>query len=330
MLIISTTYGSRFEQVDKESILDSAENAGVSFPYSCRDGRCSSCKCKVLSGETACLSQELGLTDDQRLQGWILSCVRTAKTNITLEVEDLGGLPLIKPKTLPCKIDSITQISNDIIRVFLRLPPSIEVEYYAGQYVDLVVGNIRRSYSIANAPTKDNRLEFHIKKVERGLMSEYWFEKARMNDLLRIVGPHGTFFLRTVVGQDLVFLATGTGIAPVKAILESLNDKPKNERPNSVTVYWGGRTLDALYWRLSESQYPARYEPVLSRPSASWSGAVGYVQDAFLDMSPDLTKSVVYACGSDEMIRSARERLIERGFDERRFYSDAFIATGSV
>lgn len=261
MLIISTTYGSRFEQVDKESILDSAENAGVSFPYSCRDGGCSSCKCKVLSGETACLSQELGLTDDQRLQGWMLSCVRTAKTNITLEVEDLGGLPLIKAKTLPCKIDSITQISND---------------------------------------------------------------------LLRIVGPHGTFFLRTVVGQDLVFLATGTGIAPVKAILESLNDKPKNERPNSVTVYWGGRTLDALYWRLSDSQYPARYEPVLSRPSASWSGAVGYVQDAFLDMSPDLTKSVVYACGSDEMIRSARERLIERGFDERRFYSDAFIATGSI
>ena len=327
MVMIYTTYGPAFEQIVEESILDSAEKANITFPYSCRDGRCSSCKCKVLSGETECLSQELGLTENESLQGWILSCVRTAKTNLELEVEDLGGLPLIKPKTFPCKVDSIRKISNDIIIVVLRLPPSSQVEYYCGQYIDIIAGDIRRSYSIANAPA-NNRIELHIKKVEQGSMSEYWFEKAEQDDLLRINGPLGTFFLRDVVGKDLVFLATGTGIAPVKSILESLNGKPKNEQPDSVAVYWGGRTPSDLYWNLSECDYPVRYEPVLSRPLADWLGAVGYVQDAFLATSPDLAKTVVYACGSDDMIHSASKLLSDHGLGHGQFYSDAFLASG--
>ena len=329
MVMISTTNGTAFEQIVEESILDSAEKANITFPYSCRDGRCSSCKCKVLSGETECLSQELGLTENERLQGWILSCVRTAKTNLELEVEDLGNLPLIKPKTFPCKVDSIRKISNDIIIVVLRLPPSSKVKYYCGQYIDIIADDIRRSYSIANAPA-NNRIELHIKKVEHGSMSEYWFEKVEQDDLLRINGPLGTFFLRDVVGKNLVFLATGTGIAPVKAILESLNCKPKNEQPDSVAVYWGGRTPSDLYWNLSECDYPVRYEPVLSRPLADWLGAVGYVQDAFLATSPDLTKTVVYACGSDDMIQSASKLLSDHGLGHGQFYSDAFLASGPL
>jgi CDP-4-dehydro-6-deoxyglucose reductase len=330
MVMIYTNYGSSFEQIDQKSMLSSAEKAGVSFPYSCRDGRCSSCKCKILSGQTECLNEELGLTEDQKLQGWVLSCVRTAITDVKLKVEDLGGLQLIKPKTLPCKIASITKMSNEVLRVVLRLPPSSIIEYYAGQYVEVIVGSARRSYSIANSPTTDNRLELHIKKVEQGSMSRYWFEKAKKDDLLRINGPLGTFFLRDIVGKDLVFLATGTGIAPIKAILEALNNKPNNERPDSVTVYWGGRTPNDLYWDLSECQYPVRYEPVLSRPLTSWLGAVGYVQDAFLGRSPDLTKTVVYACGSDTMIRSASDLLFKLGLVEGKFYSDAFVATGPI
>jgi CDP-4-dehydro-6-deoxyglucose reductase len=328
MVMIYTNYGSSFEQIEQESILASAEKAGLSFPYSCRDGRCSSCKCKVLSGETVCLGDELGLTDFQKSQGWVLSCLRSAKVDVKLDVEDLGNFPVIKSKLLPSKIDSITQISNTIMVVVLRLPPSSKLEYYAGQYVEVIIGNLKRSYSIANSPTSANRLELHIKKVGQGSMSEYWFQRAKKDNTLHISGPFGTFFLRNVVGQDLVFLATGTGIAPVKAILESLNKKPKNEQPDSVTVYWGGRTANDLYWDLSEPKYPIKYEPVLSRPLANWSGAVGYVQNAFLNTSPNLAKTVVYACGSEEMIRSANELLIDQGLDEGRFYSDSFVATG--
>jgi CDP-4-dehydro-6-deoxyglucose reductase len=330
MVMIYTNYGSSFEQIEQKSMLSSAEKAGVIFPYSCRNGRCSSCKCQILSGQTECLSEELGLTEDQKLQGWVLSCVRAAKSDVQMKVEDLAGLQLIKPKTLPCKISSITKMSNDVVRVVLRLPPSSIIEYYAGQYIEVIVGDLRRSYSIANAPTTDNRLELHIKKVEHGSMSQYWFEKAKKDDLLRINGPLGTFFLRNAAGKDLVFLATGTGIAPIKAMLETLHDKPKSEQPDSVTVYWGGRTPKDLYWHLSQCQYPVSYEPVLSKSLISWLGQVGYVQNVFLASAPDLTKTVVYACGSDTMIRSAREQLFGLGLVEERFYSDAFVATGPI
>ena len=330
MVMIHTNYGSKFEQIHQESILCSAEKAGVNFPYSCRGGRCSSCKCKVLSGETECLDEELGLTEYQKSQGWILSCVRFAKTDVELEVEDLGGLPLIKPKTLPCKIDNIMQISNEIMRVVIRLPPSSKVEYYAGQYIEIIMGKIRRSYSIANAPGIDNRLELHIKRIDQGSMSEYWFQKAKKNDVLRIHGPLGTFFLRDVVGKSLIFLATGTGIAPVKSILEMLNGRPKNEQPDSVTVYWGGRIPSDFYWNLSECEYPIHYEPVLSRPYSGWSGTVGYVQDVFLATSPKFAKILIYACGSDKMVRGANELLVNQGLEEKNFYSDAFVASGLI
>ena len=330
MILISASFGSQFQQIDKKSILDSAEAAGFQFPYSCRGGRCSSCKCKVLSGETDILSEELGLTEDQKLQGWILSCVRIAATDLQLEVENLSNLPLIKPKTFPSKIDLVTKISGEVVRVFLRLPPGSKVEYYAGQYIEVILGSIRRSYSIANAPNNDNRLELHIRKVDQGTMSEYWFENARKNDLLRINGPFGTFYLRDVVGKDLVFLATGTGIAPIKAILELLSNKSENEQPESVTVFWGGRDLIDLYWNLLECQYPVSFVPVLSRPLKGWSGKVGYVQDVFIGMAPNLNKTVVYACGSDKMIRSASDLLINQGLAAEMFYSDAFVASGFI
>ena len=330
MVMIYTSYGSKFKQIDQESILTSAERAGLSFPYSCRDGRCSSCKCKVLSGETESLGEEFGLTAHQKSQNWILSCLRLAKTDVKLELENLGNFPMIPPKTLPTKINSVTQISKNLMTVVLRVPPSSKLEYYAGQYVEIIVGNLRRSYSIANCPNIDNCLEFLIQKIDKGAMSDYWFKQAKVNDTLRIVGPHGTFFLRDIVGKDLVFLATGTGIAPVKAILEALNNKPKNKHPDSVTIYWGGRTPVDLYWNLPGYKYPAHLEPVLSRTLDSWAGSVGYVQDTFLSMSPDLTKTVVYASGSGKMIRSASERLFEKGLDEAQFFSDAFVASGLI
>ena len=328
MVKIHTNYGLEFDQIDQESILKSAETAGIILPYSCRDGRCSSCKCKVLSGDTKCLSAELGLSESQILDGWILSCVRAASTDVLLEVENLESRVLKKPRTLPCKIDTIEMMSKDIIKVILRIPSSAKIDYQAGQYVEIILGGIRRSYSIANAPCETNRLELHIKKVELGSMSEYWFDRAKKNDLLRLNGPLGTFFLRNVANLDLVFLATGTGIAPIKAILEELHNLPKEDEPASVTVFWGGRNVEDLYFDVTVCKFPIRYEPVLSRPSSSWSGAIGHVQDVLIGTSPDLTKTVIYACGSEDMIRTSCEVLVAAGLDSKSFYSDAFVASG--
>lgn len=161
-------------------------------------------------------------------------------------------------------------------------------------------------------------------------MTDYWFNHAKPNDLLRLNGPLGTFFLRECVNTDVFFLATGTGIAPVKAMLESLMLAPEEKQPKSITVLWGGRKAEDFYMDIAAIPGKHRYIPVISRPTEGWSGAQGYVQDILLSTAPDLSKATVYACGSDSMIHSAKEVLSNAGLPLARFYSDAFVSSGNI
>ncbi|WP_395669377.1 FAD-binding oxidoreductase [Rhodoferax sp.] len=330
MVAIRLTSGIEFSSEAGVSILDAASKAKVTLPYSCKTGRCSSCKCKVLAGSTIALQPELGLTNEEKAQGWVLGCVRSAQSDVTLEVDDLGAWSLPPAKTLPCRIDSLRRLANDVMEVKLRLPPTAEFDYLPGQYID-VIGpqGVRRSYSLASATPANKMLELHVRAVGGGVMSAYWFERARPNDLLRLNGPLGTFFLRDAVGVELTFLATGTGIAPVKAILESIAGQPADQQPKSVTVVWGGRQQADLYLDISSIAGSFTYIPVLSRAPASWTSATGYVQDILLARAPDLSSAAVYACGSDAMIHSAEARLVEAGLPATRFYSDAFVRSGT-
>ena len=320
---------TRFDSsCDNETILDSAEKNGVFFPYSCKVGRCSSCKCKVLSGETVVTDSELGISEIEKSNGWILGCVRRAITDIELYVENLVNVDLILPKMFPCKISQINKLSSDVLQIILRLPPSAKFLFYAGQYVDVCSGGgDTRSYSVANFSAKKNHIELHIKNVPGGVLSDYWFEEAKIDDLLRIKGPLGTFFLRDISGKDVVFLATGTGIAPVKAMLEGLKGLAKEAKPKSVTVYWGARTSHDLYLSDLHDNTSCQYVPVLSRPPSTWRGSSGYVQDIFMASSPDFSQTVVYACGSDVMIKSAQNLLSAAGLSMNDFFSDAFVAS---
>ena len=320
--------GSHFEIQPGVSILDAAAKAGVFMPYSCKSGRCSTCKCKVLGGETITLQAETGLTGEEKAKGWILSCVRSAEADVVLESEDLGGIEPPAVKTLPCRIGSLEKLAPDVLRVVLRLPPTAAFTFIAGQYIDIIgPDGLRRSYSLASAQAAYKTLELHIRAVDGGAMSAYWFDQAKVNDLLRLNGPLGTFFLRKVAGLDLVFLATGTGIAPVKAILESIRDLPPEQLPASVTVLWGGRVPDDLYIDIAAFGDGHLYVPVLSRADESWTGSRGHVQDVLLSLKHDLANAVVYACGSDAMIHSAQDRLVRAGLPANRFYSDAFVCS---
>jgi CDP-4-dehydro-6-deoxyglucose reductase len=214
--------------------------------------------------------------------------------------------------------------------VGLRLPPSSDFKILPGQYVDIIGPlGVRRSYSVANHVT-DNILEFHVGEVEEGCLSDYWFQKAKTNDLLRLNGPLGTFFLRSIKDRNVVFLATGTGIAPIKAMIESIKLLAPENRPNSLAIFWGGRTLDDLYFDPSAKYQLLRYVPVLSRSDADWEGQKGYVQNAFLNENPELSNCVVYACGSDKMIRSSNEILLKSGLPEKNFFSDAFLPSAPI
>lgn len=325
---VELSSGKLFSASASETLIAAAARAGIPMPYSCKSGRCSTCKCKVISGVTTALQDETGLSAAEQAEGWILSCVRAASSDLMIEAEDLAGVDLPPIKTLPCRISSIATLAPDVLQVYLRLPATADFRFIAGQYIDIIGpgGNIRRSYSLANASRSDKTLELHIRAVDGGAMSEYWFKQARPNDLLRLNGPLGTFFLRDAADVDLVFLATGTGIAPVKAILESLPHLALAHRPKSVTVVWGGRIPSDLYFDIGACG-DHQFIPVLSRAGLNWQGARGYVQDVLIERMPDLSNATVYACGSDSMIHGAKEALVAAGLSSQRFYSDAFVCS---
>lgn len=331
MAMVTLTSGKAFESDQGVSILEAAAQAKIKFPHSCKTGRCSTCKCKVVSGETKVLVTELGITETEKSEGWILSCARSAITDVVLEVEDLGDVVIPMAKTQACRINSLEKLASDVIKVVLRLPPNVALDFIPGQYVDVIgPSGIRRSYSLANAPKADNTLELHIRAVENGAMSQYWFNQSAINDLLRLHGPQGTFFLRDVANCDLIFLATGTGIAPVKAMLETLPSFPADQQPQSITVVWGARHEHDLYFDVASLPGTQKYIPVLSRAEATWQGERGYVQNALLRHIPDLRNGVVYACGSDAMIHSAKSTLIAAGLPSQYFYSDAFVCSSTL
>ena len=328
MFSVELSTGKRFGVEPGESLLDAAARSDVSMAYSCRTGRCSSCKCKVITGVSAALHPESGLTDAEKMDGWILSCVRTATTDMCLEVDDVS-LTLPRIRTLPCRIHSLDTLSADVRRVVLRLPPGSEFNFLPGQYIEVIgQGGLRRSYSLAKSTAADMLLELHIRAVDGGAMSEFWFSRARINDLLRLKGPLGTFFLRNVEGLHVIFLATGTGIAPVKAMIEGIGAMEAKDRPLSVTVYWGGRTRSDLYWDVAgTAAVRFAYVPVLSRAGDDWLGVRGYVQQALLADRRDLSDCIVFACGSDAMIKGSRQALVQSGLPAGRFFSDAFVCS---
>lgn len=327
MPLVKLSNSVTFDVESNKMVLDGAKSKGIFLEYSCKTGRCGVCKAKVLQGVTSVERQEQALCAEEVAAGYILTCCRSALTDVELDIEDLGEFARFPSKTLPCRIDSIAPLANDVIEVVLRLPPNAGFNYLPGQYIDVIGQGVRRSYSVANSPRADGKIELQIRQVEQGVLSAYWFGEAKANDLLRLEGPLGTFGLRTMVPSNLLFLATGTGIAPIKAMLEMLADQPQALAYKSIYVYWGGRTEADIYQQSVFNDLPLRFIPVLSRPDSTWTGRTGYIQQAVLDDGVPLLDSAVYACGSDAMIHSARDALLAAGLSPKHFYSDAFVSS---
>ena len=315
------------------SVLDAARQAGLVLEHSCRTGRCGTCRARVLEGRVVALKPDMALSAAERDAGWMLTCVGGAANDLHLDIEDLGLLADLQVRTQPCRIDVLDRLAADVAVVRLRLPPTVALRHLAGQYIDVIgKGGVRRSYSIASAPDDSGKLELHVRRIDGGVMSGYWFGEARVGDLLRLHGPLGTFFLRDTAGLHLVLLATGTGIAPIKALLGELAVRPAAQQPLSVSLFWGNRTEDDLYCSPESLPLPAHvpplhYTPVLSRAGAGWAGARGHVQRVLLQRSFPWAETVVYACGSPAMIDSARADLTQAGLPVRRFLSDAFVSS---
>ena len=301
----------------KDNLLDDALAQDITLEHSCKNGDCGVCAATIVSGEA------LAESGEKVKSGTILTCQSKALSDMILEAEYYPELSKIKQLTLPCKVSSISFPIADIISIRLRFPPTANFNFLPGQYIDLNFKGIKRSYSIANAMTSDDELELHIRQVSNGKMSDLLFNGLKENQLMRIEGPKGTFFVRSGT-RPLIFIATGTGIAPVKAMVEQLiHDRDKR----NVAIYWGMRTSDEIYaqelGKYAEENEHITFIPVLSR-SPEWEGRTGYVQNAVITDTPDLSKHDVYACGSLSMIDEAKDLFSKFNLPLKHFHSDAF------
>lgn len=327
--LVTLADGRSFLAPPDTSILMAARAAGLLLEHSCDFGRCGSCRARMISGEVKALRETSGLNRSELDAGWVLTCTHAAGSNLQLDTQVLGAAPAAVARTLPARIDSLDLLAPDVIRVRLRLPPSADFRFKAGQHIEVFgPGSVKRRYSMASPPATGQSLELHIRRVAGGVLSRYWFDRAKPQDLLRLRGPLGSFSLRPLAGVHLVFLATGTGVAPILSMLGELACQPAAEQPLSTTLYWGGRVPSDLYTDPQRMGQPAlRFVPVLSRAEDSWAGSRGHVQDVLLDERANLRHTAVYACGSSQMIQDARVTLGARELHERHFHFDAFVSS---
>lgn len=329
MFQITLKNGKSFTCDSNTTIFEAAKSNGIILEHSCLSARCRSCAVQFKSGTKIDKLDDLVLSADERSNNWALSCNSIPTSDLVLDVEDLGDIQIFEKKIIPAKIQAINKLNDNVIELSLRLPPNSNFAYNSGQYVNITKGDNKRSYSIANSNEQNSLLTFFIKKYQNGLMSKYWFEAAKVNDLLRIEGPLGSFFYRENEQENIIFLATGTGVAPIKAVLENLS-KSINQFTNK--IFWlfvGARYESDLFWNPSDfiSINNLKYIPVLSKASMEWEGEKGYVQDIVIKHNIPLSKSQVYACGSNNMIESAKKILVENGLSKAHFFSDAFVET---
>ena len=327
MFLITLNNNKTFTCDKDSTIFEAAKKSNIVLEHSCLSSRCRSCVVKIISGNTINKEEELVLTEEDKNKNFVLSCNAKPLSDIELDIEDLGEIKLFDKKIIPSKISVIEKLTDDVIKVVLRLPQNSNFNFNSGQYVNIIKGNLTRSYSIANCSDHKNQLEFFIKNYENGLMSAYFFKEAKINDLLRLEGPIGTFFLRDSNFKNIVFLATGTGIAPIKSILEGLDKSHEQYQNKNFWVIVGARYQEDLFWKPNFKNLNIKYIPVLSKAENDWNGSKGYVQDIVLNQQIDLENSQVYACGSNDMIKSAKELFIKNNLKENNFFSDAFVQT---
>jgi CDP-4-dehydro-6-deoxyglucose reductase len=323
--------GRTFTANPDEAILPAAIRQGIGLPYGCKDGACGSCKCRKLEGTvTHGPHQVKALSHEEEAAGFILTCCAVAQTDVLIEsrqVTDESAFPI---KKMPSRVITLEKMSHDVMVLKLQLPANDTFRYHAGQYVEFILRDgARRSYSMANAPHNGPGVELHIRHMPGGKFTDHVFNAMKEKEILRVEGPYGSFYLRDDSAKPMVLLASGTGFAPIKAVIEQMQHKGIT-RP--ATLYWGGRRPSDLYldsWVQAQLAVMPNltYVPVISNalPEDNWTGRTGFVHRAVLEDFPDLSGYQVYACGAPIVVDSARaEYTAQGGLPSEEFYADSF------
>jgi CDP-4-dehydro-6-deoxyglucose reductase len=279
--------------------------------------------------------QHKALSVEEEDAGMVLTCRASAQTDVVIEARTVAGAGEFPVRKMPTRVMSIERLASDVMLLRMQLPANDPLRYHAGQYMEFILRDgSRRSYSMANAPhTQGDKpsLELHVRHMPGGKFTDHVFGGMKEKDILRMEGPFGSFFLREDSTKPMLLLASGTGLAPIKAIIEEMQFKGIN-RP--AMLYWGCRSLADLYlhaWAVETARVMPNlvYIPVLSepRPQDEWTGRTGFVHQAVMADLPDLSGHQVYACGAPVMVESAQRDFVALcGLPEDEFLADAFTS----
>jgi CDP-4-dehydro-6-deoxyglucose reductase len=321
--------GHTFTVAEGETILNAALNAGFNLPYGCRNGSCGSCKGEVVSGTVEYGDAQLSaLTVVDVAAGKALFCCAKASSDLTITCREISA-GVIPPRILPCRVEKKVQLAHDVIALYLRLPANERLQFMAGQYLEfLLKDGSRRAYSLANAPSDDNLLELHARLIPGGKFTDYVSNEMPEKAILRIEGPLGSFFLREDSDKPIIFVAGGTGFAPIKGMIEQALQRGSKRR---MTLYWGALAGRDLYMPELPQKWADEHDnfdfiPVLSdpMPQDDWAGRTGFVHQAVLADQANLSEVQVYCCGAPAMVEAAHQDFSARGLPEYEFFSDAF------
>jgi CDP-4-dehydro-6-deoxyglucose reductase len=322
--------GKQFPAEEGQSILDAAMHHGINLPYGCRNGGCGDCKGKIVSGQVDYGQYKVtALSDAERDQGYALFCQATPQSDLVLEAFEVDDARKVEVRRLPCRVHDFRKLTHDIMEVRLKLPASERLQFLAGQYIEVILKDgRRRAFSIANSPLEDDFLSLHIRYVPGGEFTEHVFNDLKAKEIWNFEGPLGNFYLRDS-SRPAILVAGGTGLGPMKAILETAFDEGIER---DFHLFFGVRTSQDLYltetldqWQREHANF--RWTPALSNPGADdadWSGDTGYIHDVIPRYYDDLSGHEGYLAGPPPMVEAASEALTNLGLATDRLFSDAF------
>ena len=304
-------------------VLTAAMLAGLPLPHSCRSGRCGSCRARLLSGRIEYPGgSPPGLSVRETQQGFVLLCQAQARSDLVVEAR-LMPSAAAEIKTVPTRIARRVQLAPDIMQLVLRVPAADSIEFLAGQYLDVLLeGGLRRSYSVANAPDAASQIELHVQHVPGGVFSEAVFASLREGALVKIEGPLGRFIYQPGI-EPVIFVAEGTGFAPIKAML----GQALAEDSRQLHLYWGAREAAGIYMEPLVREWASRMPRLKVRTLVAEPGGI---LDVVLQDQPRLADFAIYAAGPPALIDAIQRTFPARGVRPEQLYVDAFDHAPSV
>lgn len=325
--------GHTIEVAPRANLLKAALGAGLAWPHNCRVGSCGTCRCRLVSGKIKPLNDfSYVLTAEELERGVILACQTELRSDVTVEVGLCGPEAATFAKTVAGSIASSAPLTHDILEIRVRLDEPLP-HYLAGQYAEISISGIARprSYSFARAPETEEKgyVSFFVRHVPGGEMTGWLHARDRTGERVTVSGPFGSFYLRESA-CPMLCIAGGSGMAPVKALLEHLSNRGFNRQ---VIYLFGARTQRDLFCLEDMQRIKAiangkfRFIPVLSQePEVSgWQGARGMVTEHIVRQNVDLASCQAYLCGPPPMIDAAIDMLTRSGVAQSNIFFDKFL-----